>query len=399
MPFADSVALVQLLLEIIEQITRHIAIDEKELTKTSQQPQPQPQSQPQSQIPQPSEDPIRVHSPLQPAEIEAAPTLAKIKCPLIDAESLGFITRVMSLECNEQTQINVSECIKRLSVHPENCSALSKHMISAADTVLKSVVEHLLAFTTQLDTSADPIMALSVFSMDSAPGQKLLRLVKTLLTLGSSPNESSISLLNLQQLWDVLGQILDKFIAKNANTAKGATPIATLLLPVLQLFFVFNSTQLLSKIQNSTQPLRESAISADPSLANFNAFVAKYQSLINESIRHNPALLTGEFQSIILCTPKYLDFENKRVYFRTKLQECRERDHERYMGLRLTIRRSHIFEDSFHQLLHTSNEMKGRTSVHFSGEEGIDAGGLTKEWYQVISKGIISFLQCLINTK
>ena len=68
--------------------------------------------------------------------------------------------------------------LKRLSVHPENCSALSKHMISAADTVLKSVVEHLLAFTTQLDTSADPIMALSVFSMDSAPGQKLLRLVK-----------------------------------------------------------------------------------------------------------------------------------------------------------------------------------------------------------------------------
>ena len=28
-------------------------------------------------------------------------------------------------------------------------------------------------------------------------------------------------------------------------------------------------------------------------------------------------------------------------------------------------------------------EMRGKLTVHFQGEEGIDAGGLTREWYQV----------------
>lgn len=26
--------------------------------------------------------------------------------------------------------------------------------------------------------------------------------------------------------------------------------------------------------------------------------------------------------------------------------------------------------------------MRGKLTVHFQGEEGIDAGGLTREWYQ-----------------
>jgi E3 ubiquitin-protein ligase HUWE1 len=41
-----------------------------------------------------------------------------------------------------------------------------------------------------------------------------------------------------------------------------------------------------------------------------------------------------------------------------------------------------LFEDSFHQLrFRTPSEMKGRLVVSFHGEEGIDAGGLTREWY------------------
>ena len=30
-------------------------------------------------------------------------------------------------------------------------------------------------------------------------------------------------------------------------------------------------------------------------------------------------------------------------------------------------------------------DFKGRLTVHFQGEEGIDAGGLTREWYQLLS--------------
>ncbi|CAI9303454.1 unnamed protein product [Lactuca saligna] len=35
-----------------------------------------------------------------------------------------------------------------------------------------------------------------------------------------------------------------------------------------------------------------------------------------------------------------------------------------------------------------SQDLKGRLNVHFQGEEGIDAGGLTREWYQLLSRVI-----------
>ncbi|PWA89958.1 ubiquitin-protein ligase 1 [Artemisia annua] len=35
-----------------------------------------------------------------------------------------------------------------------------------------------------------------------------------------------------------------------------------------------------------------------------------------------------------------------------------------------------------------TQDLKGRLNVHFQGEEGIDAGGLTREWYQLLSRVI-----------
>lgn len=48
------------------------------------------------------------------------------------------------------------------------------------------------------------------------------------------------------------------------------------------------------------------------------------------------------------------------------------------------MRRDHVFEDSFHQLrMRTPDEMGLKLSVSFQGEEGIDAGGVSREWFQV----------------
>ena len=47
-------------------------------------------------------------------------------------------------------------------------------------------------------------------------------------------------------------------------------------------------------------------------------------------------------------------------------------------------RREHVFEDTFHQLRsRTPEEMRLKLNVQFTGEEGIDAGGVSREWYQV----------------
>lgn len=105
---------------------------------------------------------------------------------------------------------------------------------------------------------------------------------------------------------------------------------------------------------------------------------------MNDLVRQYPPLLQGSFK-ILLSIPKLLDFDNKRAYFRSQMQALRERDH--WGGMRIKVHRNAIFEESYNQLHHrTADEMRGRITVTFYGEEGIDAGGLLREWYLVLSK-------------
>eukprot|EP00375_Theileria_parva_P003075 XP_765756.1 ubiquitin-protein ligase [Theileria parva strain Muguga] len=114
-------------------------------------------------------------------------------------------------------------------------------------------------------------------------------------------------------------------------------------------------------------------------------FVEKHKRLLNLFIKQTPSLLNGTFMPMIRLAPMCLSFDIKRQYFRQKLKEGR-------VGLRIdpikiNVRRQHVFLDSYHQLrLKTSDEMKGKLSVSFGGEEGVDAGGLTREWYTILSK-------------
>jgi hypothetical protein len=60
-------------------------------------------------------------------------------------------------------------------------------------------------------------------------------------------------------------------------------------------------------------------------------------------------------------------------------------------GFRLTVnvRRETIYEDSFKQFRYLGpHDLVRKTKVHFENEEGIDSGGLTKDWYLSISKAI-----------
>ena len=55
--------------------------------------------------------------------------------------------------------------------------------------------------------------------------------------------------------------------------------------------------------------------------------------------------------------------------------------------IKLKINRTKIFNDSFNQIKsQTSADMRRKVYVEFIGEEGIDQGGLTREWYNLLSK-------------
>ena len=66
----------------------------------------------------------------------------------------------------------------------------------------------------------------------------------------------------------------------------------------------------------------------------------------------------------------------------------------RHGSLRLSLRRKHVFEDSFHAFTHrTADELRGRLHVSFQDEDGVDAGGLSREFFVSRSGGILDIVE------
>lgn len=120
-------------------------------------------------------------------------------------------------------------------------------------------------------------------------------------------------------------------------------------------------------------------------------FVQSHKGLLNLVIKARPALLEDSFSSFIRIKElrACLKFDNKRKYFFSQLKKSNQSVSRR--GIHLQIRRSQVFEDSFHQLRgRTAEELRGRLQVNFYGEEGVDAGGLTREWYVILAREIFN---------
>lgn len=118
-------------------------------------------------------------------------------------------------------------------------------------------------------------------------------------------------------------------------------------------------------------------------------FVERHRRMINLLVYHDSNLLTGPL-AILIRNPRLLEFDNKRAFFRSRIKELvdvRRVNHGPFGSIDLSVRRAHLFEDSFNQLRHTNPEaFRSKLKVTFSGEEGVDAGGLRREWFQLMSR-------------
>ncbi|CAN0390653.1 unnamed protein product, partial [Ectocarpus fasciculatus] len=130
-----------------------------------------------------------------------------------------------------------------------------------------------------------------------------------------------------------------------------------------------------------------------PESQRLSRFVARHKSLLNALLHQNPTLLDKSLSAMVhnpRCR-QHLDFENKRAFFRSQLRRLRQHSTRRYGSLRLTVPRSQVFEYSFHQLrVRNAEEMRGRLHITFQNEDGIDAGGLTREWYSILARDIFN---------
>jgi hypothetical protein len=198
--------------------------------------------------------------------------------------------------------------------------------------------------------------------------------------------------------------------------------LLTRFLPVIEAFFVVNASGRKSSMPskdktdeetpNSTETDGEQGVASSPLQPQQDAasiddadldgliggkriveFVAANRVLLNALIRNNPALLEKGLR-VMVQLPRcraLLDFDVKRHWFKTQVRRLRQQASRRHGSLRLSIRRKFVFEDAYHQLrLRNADEMRGRLHITFRNEEGVDAGGLSREFFAILAKEIFN---------
>ncbi|KAG5018915.1 hypothetical protein JHK87_014770 [Glycine soja] len=349
----------------------------------------------------------------------------QVLCDLPQAE-LQLLCSLLAQEgLSDNAYGLVAEVMKKLVViAPIHCQLFVTHLAEAVRNLTSSAMDELRTFSEAMK---------ALISTTSSDGAAILRVLQALSSLATSlaekendgltPALSEVWGINsaLEPLWHELSCCISKIEVYSESVSESITPSRTSLskpssampplpagsqniLPYIESFFVVceklhpaqsdasndTSVPVISDVEDASTSgtrLKTSgpAMKVDEKNAAFAKFSEKHRKLLNAFIRQNPGLLEKSL-SLMLKTPRFIDFDNKRSHFRSKIKHQHDHHHS---PLRISVRRAYVLEDSYNQLrMRSTQDLKGRLTVHFQGEEGIDAGGLTREWYQLLSRVI-----------
>ncbi|KAF9976767.1 hypothetical protein BGZ73_007902 [Actinomortierella ambigua] len=367
------------------------------------------------------------------AKPAAEPEQSPFKPPVIPDHCLKLIVRVLTAgECSSRTFQFTLSVIQNLSMLEGARAVISSELVRVARELGAAILEDLSSLCQTLENAMSGVevqgVALEKFSPSSSKQAKLLRVLKTIdymysrkqapLTTTTTrvnvelaptvdpeeadsimpriPRDVNSEALNLNEdeekatkiydslefhpLWTKVGAALEQVQARS-----DMTHVATVLLPLIESFMVVCKYV---GLRPSTLEMDEATCKATSTATEelFLEFTDKHRKILNVMVRNNPSLMSGSF-SLLVHNPKMLDFDNKRNYFTQQLHKrTANRDH--YGTLQLNVRRAQVFEDSYAHLQgRAGDEIKySKLNVRFYEEEGVDGGGLTREWFQVLAR-------------
>lgn len=308
--------------------------------------------------------------------------------------TLNAISHLSALDGAQQTIVNeLVEDAKQLGtqIHKDLESLLEVLDTAMAGTEISSTV--LTPFAAATSYQAKLLRVLKaldyMFSRKSISTSNETTGEKTANESTQSKNEKRVlqiyENLDFLPLWETLGKCLSIIREK-----EDLINVATVLLPLIESFMVVSKCTAEKGHNNekTTTPAVEQQLSLSSSSAEslFFVFTEKHKKVLNIMVRNNPTLMSGSF-ALLVRNPKMLEFDNKRNYFSQQLHK-RTTPRDNFGMLQLNVRRQYVFEDSYHQLQgRTGEEIKnGKLAVRFYDEEGLDAGGVTREWFSVLAR-------------
>ncbi|KAL9003607.1 MAG: hypothetical protein Q9188_003541 [Gyalolechia gomerana] len=349
-------------------------------------------------------------------EEEKAKKQRTLTPPVVPEENLRLVVSILAArECSAKTFRDTLSTINNLSAIPDAKHIFGKGLIEQAQDLGQSILNDLDELVPQIKQAESGTdvqgMALAKFSPASSDQAKLLRVLTALDYLfdpkrnngktkstadeKSQAGESSVSqddiLTSLYEnstfgaLWTKLSDCLGAI-----RQGEGMLNIATILLPLIEaLMVVCKNTTI--KDAPLAKAAKEFSVASPPPESGmehlFFRFTEEHRKILNDLVRHNPKLMSGTF-SLLVKNPKVLEFDNKRNYFNRRLHSRGSEARHPQPPLQLNVRRDQVFLDSY-KFMHfkSGDEIKyGKLSIRFHGEEGVDAGGVSREWFQVLSR-------------
>ncbi|CAH0059445.1 unnamed protein product [Clonostachys solani] len=336
----------------------------------------------------------------------------QIQPPVIPPQNLTLVIRVfVARECSSKTFQNTINTIKNLSTVPGARSVFGQELVRQARLLSENIVTDLDELLPHIEkaTSGTEIqgVALSKFSPGASEQNKLLRVLTALDHLfdgkkksnggeNDKPDSEKQDLVTslyhnstFSAMWDKLGACLTAI-----HERENMFNVATILLPLIESLMVVCKNTTTQDDPSQGQLSKEMVLSSPPpesrTASLFFSFTEDHRRILNELVRNNPKLMSGTF-ALLVKNPKVLEFDNKRNYFNRSVHSRSGQPHHgrpSYPTLNLSVRRDQVFHDSFKSLYFKSgDEMKfGKLNIRFHGEEGVDAGGVTREWFQVLAR-------------
>ncbi|KAJ0124674.1 hypothetical protein J7T55_006014 [Diaporthe amygdali] len=342
--------------------------------------------------------------------------IRQLQPPFIPPENLKLVVKIfVARECSSKTFQNTISTIKNLSNIPEAKQAFGRELVKQAQLLSKNIVSELDELMPHISKAESGTeiqgLALAKFSPGASEQNKLLRVLTALDHLfetkkdenrdagdAAAADEKSSLLMTLyhnetfNKMWEKLSGCLAAIRQRDSMLN-----VATILLPLIEsLMVVCKNTTLEDGPQSKSQFNKDMVLSSPPpedAMAGlFFTFTNEHRRILNELVRQNNKLMSGTF-SLLVKNPKVLEFDNKRSYF-TRTVHAKQSGHTRpsYPPLSVNVRRDNVFHDSYRALAFKSDdEVKyGKLNVRFHGEEGVDAGGVTREWFQVLTRAMFN---------
>jgi len=331
--------------------------------------------------------------------------------PVVPEHNLRLVVNILTArECSSKTFRETLATMQNLSAIPEAKVVFGAELIRQAQVLGGTILGHLEVLVHQIKHAENGTeiqgMALSNFSPASSDQAKLLRVLTALdylfdpkrpsreIVKDSEPKDEESKkerdvLSNLYEsltfgpLWSKLSQCLSAIHERN-----DMLHVATILLPLIEALMVVCKNSGLKetpRTQRGQTPM--SPVMAETTMENlFFKFTEDHRKILNQMVRNNPKLMSGSF-ALLVHNPKVLEFDNKRNYFNRRLH-TRQGSRDPHPTLQLNVRRDQVFLDSYKSMYYKNgDEIKyAKLSIRFHGEEGVDAGGVTREWFQVMAR-------------